>query len=290
MRDYGIVSPRFWTGETGKQLRQDPQAQVLALYLMTSPHSNMLGVYYCPVMYMAHETGLGMEGASKALARLIEAGFCKFDEAAETVFVVKMAAYQIGESLHANDKRVVGIRKEVEKMASSPLKTAFLAEYGTAFQLTSKEAQNDSPLEAPSKPHRSQEQEQEQEVKKTSSSLSTAVLPTCPHRQILALYAKHLPNLPQPKPELWEGQRAKDLTARWRWLLTKTKQSGERYATTEAEGLDWFDRFFGYVAQSDFLSGRSGVWTSCDLGWLVKAENFAKVVQGNYENKVKEAA
>jgi hypothetical protein len=130
------------------------------------------------------------------------------------------------------------------------------------------------------------EKEKEKEKRNTSpTDLSAAKPPPCPHKAILGLYAKHLPTMPQPKPELWDGQRAKNLSARWKWLLTKTRQNGERYATDEDGGLAWFDRFFGYVAKSDFLTGRDGRWTNCDLGWLVNAENFAKVVQGNYENK-----
>ena len=70
--------------------------------------------------------------------------------------------------------------------------------------------------------------------------------------------------------------------------MTSSHESGERkgirIAETEANGLDWFARFFGYVGKSDFLMGRDGKW-SCDLGWLVKSENFSKVVQGNFENK-----
>lgn len=132
---------------------------------------------------------------------------------------------------------------------------------------------------------RGEESREEKTDKKTSSSLSTAKLPTCPHKAILGLFAKNLPEMPQPKPELWDGQRSKDLAARWKWLLTKTRSNGERYATNEDDALAWFDRFFAYVAKSDFLTGRDGKWTNCDLGWLVKAENFAKVVQGNYENR-----
>lgn len=286
MRDYGIVSPKFWTGDTGKQLRTDPLAQVLALYLMTSPHATMIGVYYCPVMYMAHETGLGMEGASKALARLIEMGFCLFDEASETVFVTNMAAYQIAERLKADDKRVLGIRREVEKMPAGEIKSAFLATYSVAFHLSDDE-EIAGPLQGPSKPLPSQDQDQDQkqDQNKEPSASSADKLPPCPHRSILELFGKHLPMLPQPKPELWTGQRAKHLAARWKWLLTATKRGGERYATTEAEALDWLERFFAYVAGSDFLTGRSGRFTNCDLGWLVNEENFAKVVQGNYENK-----
>lgn len=71
--------------------------------------------------------------------------------------------------------------------------------------------------------------------------------------------------------------------------LTAKKRNGERYATSKAEAMNFFERYFGYVAKSDFLTGRDGRWSGCDLAWLVKADNFAKVLQGNYENRQQEA-
>ncbi len=66
MRDYGKVSPQFWIGRTGKSLRSaGAEAQLVSLYLLTNPHANMIGLYYMPLMFIAHETGLGMEGACK---------------------------------------------------------------------------------------------------------------------------------------------------------------------------------------------------------------------------------
>lgn len=115
-------------------------------------------------------------------------------------------------------------------------------------------------------------------------------LPACPHLELLDIFAEQLPEMPQPKPELWEGQRSKNLSARWKWCLTAKKRSGARYATTKAEALDFFRRYFGYVGKSDFLTGRDGRWAGCDLAWLVKADNFAKVLQGNYENRQEAAA
>lgn len=113
-----------------------------------------------------------------------------------------------------------------------------------------------------------------------------AGLPNCPHAELIALFAEALPCLPQPKPELWDGARAKAMRSRWRWALTAKKRSGEPYATTADEAKDFFRRFFAHVAKSDFLTGRDGKWSACDLGWLMKADNFAKVIQGNYDNKV----
>lgn len=162
MRDYGVVSPRFWIGSTGKTLRGNAPAQVLALYLMTSPHANMIGVFHCPLIYMAHETGLSMEGASKALQSLIEAKFCTYEESSETVFVHRMAAFQIGDQLSEQDKRCKGVEREWNNIPSAQLRQAFFAIYSGAFHLP-KQAKKTRGTEAPSKALRSQEQEQEQD-------------------------------------------------------------------------------------------------------------------------------
>lgn len=151
MRDYGIVSPKFWVGQTGKALRGNPQSQLLALYLMTSPHASMIGVFHCPILYMAHETGMTFEGASEALASLIEVGFCTFDAASEEVFVKRMAAFQVGEQLDAKDNRCKGIAKEVAKIQSPSVKADFLDLYASAFHIPF-ETEKTSPFKAPPKP------------------------------------------------------------------------------------------------------------------------------------------
>lgn len=127
--------------------------------------------------------------------------------------------------------------------------------------------------------------EAEAEADKEENTSVSSKLPTCPHLQILSLYSETLPTLPQPR--IWEGAREKNLAARWRWVLSDLKAKGKPCEADD--GLDFFRRLFGYVAESDFLTGRAGDW-SADLGWIVKAENFAKILQGNYENKEKAAA
>ena len=111
MRNYATISPQFWLGDTGRKLRKSgPECMVVALYMMTSPHSNMLGLYYLPVLYIAHETGLDPEGASKGLQMACEAGFCSYDHDSEVVWVHEMAAWQVGESLKPGDNRCAGVR------------------------------------------------------------------------------------------------------------------------------------------------------------------------------------
>ncbi len=158
MRDYSIVTPQFWLGKTGVELRGDKDAQLVALYLMTSPHSNMIGVFHCPPVYISHETGMPLQGASKALRRVCQGGFATFEGASEVVFVHEMARFQVGESLKPNDNRVKRVIKEYGKIANLMIKNMFYDRYGEAYHLPEPEK-----YEAPSKPLRSQEQEQEQE-------------------------------------------------------------------------------------------------------------------------------
>lgn len=167
MRNYATVSPQFWLGDTGRKLRKaGAETQVVAFYLMTSPHANMLGLYYLPVLYLAHETGLSIEGASKGLRRAAEAGFCSYDDDSEMVWVHEMAAYQIGTSLSANDKRCAGVRNEYASLPENPFLSSFYDKYQHHFHLTTRRSNGvkiTRDMEGASKPHRSQEQDQDQE-------------------------------------------------------------------------------------------------------------------------------
>jgi hypothetical protein len=175
MRDYAKVSPKMWHGKTTKELRKRGyEALLVGLYLMTSPSSNMLGLFSQPVLYMAHETGLGIEGATKGLRACIDAGFCSYDEESEFVFVFEMARYQIDSELSAKDLRCKGIQKEYDSLPENPFLGAFFDRYASAFHMTKRrdlEGDQEAPYQAPTKPLRSQEQEQEQEQENICTDL-----------------------------------------------------------------------------------------------------------------------
>ncbi|HEB9104201.1 TPA: DNA-binding protein [Klebsiella aerogenes] len=171
MRDYATVAPQFWLGKTGRELRKKgAEAQVVSFYLMTSPHANMLGLYYLPILYIAHETGLGLEGASKGLNRSIEAGFCSYDEDTEMVWVHEMAAYQVGKALKPGDNRCAGVRSEYASLTENPFLSAFYERYKDDFHLNIKREPRRI-LEGASKGLGSQDQEQDQEQEKDKDLL-----------------------------------------------------------------------------------------------------------------------
>ncbi|WP_156909225.1 hypothetical protein [Ottowia thiooxydans] len=84
------------------------------------------------------------------------------------------------------------------------------------------------------------------------------------------------------------------MRSRWAWVMTATaevgEKTGQRIAETTEEGIAWFRKFFEHVAKSAFLLGQASTrkW-SADLGWLMRRENFEKVLEGNYHREVSHA-
>lgn len=110
-------------------------------------------------------------------------------------------------------------------------------------------------------------------------SEASDVVDPCPHQQIIELYHRHLPMGRQVRE--WTPARSQALRARWR---EKPKR----------QSLEWWERFFAYVAESDFLTGKTATPGrkpfEVSLDWLVKAENMAKVIEGAYQNAPVEVA
>ena len=110
----------------------------------------------------------------------------------------------------------------------------------------------------------------------TSPSLSTSdILPLtgksrqrdCRHEEIIQIYHDELPTLPNIIE--WDNTARKWLKARWR-------------SAPERQDLDFWKEYFQYVSGSPFLLGDNDRGWTADLRWLVKSQNFAKVINGNY--------
>lgn len=319
MSRYRKIEVRTWSDEKFRSLSaMPPSGQGLWFFLLTGPHTNAIpGLFRAGRAAMAEELNWDQEAFDEAFREVSDKGMAKADFKARLVWLPKAIQHNKPESPNV----VRGWRVELDLLPECDLKSEAIkgirealvllgAPYVEAFDevLSGKKKDSEKDGGKPSRkpsakamPNQEQEQEQEQDIE-AKASLSPAELddpaegvrdigdegnglPACPHRELIDLFCQHLPMLPQPKPELWSGARAAALKARWRWVLTAKKRDGKRYAKTREEALDWFGRFFGYVSQSDFLTGRDGKWTGCDLGWLCSESNFAKVVQGNYDNR-----
>jgi uncharacterized protein YdaU (DUF1376 family) len=124
---------------------------------------------------------------------------------------------------------------------------------------------------------------QEPFIKEGKPSLSGTTFPPCPHKELLNLWAKHLPHLTQPRS--WEGSRQSNMKQRWIQAGKPSDYSPEGYKTSEA-GIKWWDSFFGYIAKDTKLSAgfesQGRTWRP-DLEWIVNATNFQKIIDGKYD-------
>lgn len=140
MRDYSTIASTFWTGKTGRALRSDHNSQLLAMYLVTAPSANMIGLYYIPIVTMAHDTGLTEAEVMASLKALASAdGFLDWDEETETVFVRTMARRQIGlapgSTMKPGDKRVGAIIRMLGDVSNERQLDMFWQEYSGMLPL-----------------------------------------------------------------------------------------------------------------------------------------------------------
>lgn len=106
-----------------------------------------------------------------------------------------------------------------------------------------------------------------------------AVLLACPATKLVDLYHRALPMAPQCL--VLTKTRSAYLRARWReYAVAQGWQ-------TQDEGLAFFADYFAHVSKSKFLTGRTRGRDDrppfvADIEWLFRPSNFAKVVEGKY--------
>lgn len=200
MRKFASVPPRIWQADL-KAVRGDLEAIAVHYHLTTSGHANMLGLYYVPVAYIAHEMGIAPEGASKGLRSLIQAGLCAYDFEKDLVWVHDMASDQIAPHLSPKDKRVKGIAEQLAMLPICPITLGFYTKYRLPFHLHEERCLEDfelampSPSEAPSEPLRSKEKEKDQE-----KDLGEGEGPSCSGKQDFSAQERETIFTPFPVP------------------------------------------------------------------------------------------
>lgn len=141
MRAYASIAPTFWTRGSGRRIRGDKEAQLVALYLMSSPATNMVGIFHLVLPQLCHETGLTLEEARKGLQRCSEEQIAFWDEEEELVWVPALARYQIGEQMTRGkggkpDHRVKGVERAIAPFKGHKFYDLFLERYAAAYLLT----------------------------------------------------------------------------------------------------------------------------------------------------------
>jgi hypothetical protein len=87
MRDYGKVYTQFWSSQTIRGMSDD--AKMLAVYLLSSTHTTLTGVFRLPDGYASEDLEWTTERVSKGFAELFRKGFANRCETTKWVWIRK---------------------------------------------------------------------------------------------------------------------------------------------------------------------------------------------------------
>lgn len=87
MREYGKIHSSFWTSNDIRSMSED--GRTLAAYVLTSPHSNMLGCFRIPPAYVSDDLNWSMERVTKGFAELFAKGFATLSEGSNWLVIHK---------------------------------------------------------------------------------------------------------------------------------------------------------------------------------------------------------
>lgn len=121
--DYARILGSFWTDPDIKR-PLPPEQKCLLLYYFSSPLKNLTGLYHCPFIYVADQTGLPIEKIEE-WTRGPLSKFVTYDAETEEVFVHKLAQHQVGYDLKPTDKKRVALLKTLDEAHSTRLVDRF---------------------------------------------------------------------------------------------------------------------------------------------------------------------
>ncbi len=88
---YIRIASKFWQDEKVKLLSDD--AKLLYMYILTSPHSNMIGYYILPKPYVSYDLSWSGERLGKPFGELLENGLIMYCEHSDVVLVPNFLRY-----------------------------------------------------------------------------------------------------------------------------------------------------------------------------------------------------
>ena len=290
MRIYGSIQTCFWENADAQKLSD--QGKLLATYLFTGPHSNMLGCFRLPAGYITEDLNWDILKVKRAFEELSEANFIIREEASSWLLICNFLKWNPIQ----NPKQAKGIQKlfdavPIRSVIAKPLVNSLL-NHGKYFEETfvkrlyTLASSTRNPIDTQSKNHaadsnQEQDTDQNQTIltslredlgRNAGSDLIVKIAPICPHQEIIELYHKSLPMCPPVRA--WNKSRQAFLRQRWNENL-------------KHQNLEWWKNYFEYVKQSEFLTGKSLGRTDkppfiANLEWLIRPSNFVKVIEGNY--------
>lgn len=170
MRDYGKVHTSFWISDGMRRVSDD--ARLLALYLLTGQHTNMIGCFRLPDGYVSEDLAWTPERVSKGFDELSANGFATRDSSSKWVLIRNFLSWN---SVENPNQGIAALRLFDQVPDKSSVKPELARVLASALSHISISKLKGS--ERVLQPFLNQEQEQEQDQEEDSSGYGSATPP-----------------------------------------------------------------------------------------------------------------
>ncbi len=285
MAEYRTVRMSFWNDPYIEEL--DAKAKLLYLYLFTCPYTNNLGIVEATRRKISFETGLTSAELEKYLSEFTAAGKTVCDESHNLILLCNFIKHQCSTS----PKILGGLMELAPNIPSPVIAKALCIRYPQVYGVSKDDgdtipipyANGMQTVSIPSGEFGSWNLEVgSKEEPNGSFADGKPSPPPCPHEQIREMYHEALPML--PKAVTWGKNRQALFRTRWRETWNRLRQLDKPH--DEESLLAWWRQYFARVRASPFLigqvTGSKGKPFFADLEWLLRPENYAKVIDGKY--------
>ena len=279
MRDYGVVRVRFWSWVKRKKL--SIEARDLALYLLTSPHGNSLGCFRLPMAYLCDDLDANAKAVSKSLDELKAVGFLEREEEDGWTWIRDFLEHNpipngnvgkaIGKLLEQIPQSVPFYERLLDVVTVSCVDRNLIdtlrERYRNRFDRAPKRVY-ESGTEL--KTHtQTQEHTHNQEHKQEAAGVSPEDDP-----QVLAAF------------NAWNEAAARH--PRWPTAqnLSPVRHRALKARIDDAGSVEGFLTVLARAERSPFIRNDMKGWS---LDWFLKAANFTKVGEGNYDDPTQAA-
>ncbi len=278
MRDYGKVHSSFWTSLTVRTMSED--ARTLAMYLLTSPHGTIAGVFRLPDGYVCEDLQWDSKRVCKGFAELFGKGFANRCDTTKWVWITRHLVWNKLEN--PNQK------KSAQKIAQSiPDQCAWKQDYmrdsADIMDMEYEPLRNPSetvpqPVTVAVTEAVTVTEDSNNIGKKTANALP------CPYDQLINLYRQHMPE--NPGIIKLNDERRKIIRERWN---EASKGIGPLFGySTVEEGLQKWEQYFKICSTSDFLTGKAKPMKDgnkpfvADIEFLFNKSKFLKILENKY--------
>jgi len=286
MSHFRKIDTRIWNDEKFNRLSHD--AKLAFIFVLTHPNMTALGAMRGTVQGLSAELEVLPEAFSEAFSE----GMLEADEKAKLIHAPNFIKYNRPESPNV----VIAWRKAYDFLPECAIKDTILSkaeqavkDYGEAYTKAFRKvfAKTSPNQRAESREQRAKDileptalvvtddQPAESEIQNTPTQPSRN---GCPYEKIRDLYHETLPALPECR--VLTKKRKAQIHARW--------ISGFRLKDgTASDSLDFWQRYFSYIGDSDFLTGKRDPPAGrqkfvADLEWITNESNFVKIIEGKY--------